>query len=546
MRTVMALIAVTSMLSSLCHAQSTVGFSSFGYDEGLQMGSAVNNAGDVNNDGIPDYIVSSLGSFFHLYPGRVQVFSGADNSVLHTIHGDPSVLDRIGRGIDGVGDMNADGYDDFVVGAPNVNPGIGRATVFSGIDGSVLYTFFGANVSGEEFGRSVAGAGDVNNDGTPDVIVGSYGSVNGFGSGSAFVYSGLDGSLIHVVHGVTAGDSFGNSVAGGDDYNDDGHDDFVVGAFDVKNSSGDYVGSFSVFSGLDGTVLFTATGTIADQFLGESLSQAGDVNGDGVMDVIVGATSCVPGKAFVYSGIDWTILHTFTGLGLEDAFGHSVAGAGDIDGDGYDDLLVGAPSSGPVSYVQVYSGADGSIIETLFGAPQGPFNSAGHFGRSVSGIGDVSGDGFPDFIVGASSAYSGGLSTGAAFQYTSLTRPTLHFDSEIADTKLRVEWAPDGGIVDALTGTVTVTGATPGALGFYGVSLTKDDVLLFGFPLLLKDDAANVTETGGFGFGFAGEHVFPNISRQSASLAGMNVHIQFFEVAPLPGSSNGLRMTAAP
>ncbi|XOV77214.1 MAG: integrin alpha [Phycisphaerales bacterium] len=186
--------------------------------------------------------------------------------------------------------------------------------------------------------------------------------------------------------------------------------------FDDNNGSGS--GSARVFSGADGSVFFTFDGDAADDQFGWSVSGAGDVNGDGFDDFIVGApfgstNGIVSGSARVFSGNDGSILYTFYGDSVEDAFGYSVSGAGDVNGDGFDDLVVGAyfeSTNGTASgSARVLSGADGSILYTFYGDSAG-----GWFGFSVSGAGDVDGDGFDDFIVGAPFDDNSAINSGSA------------------------------------------------------------------------------------------------------------------------------------
>ena len=240
------------------------------------------------------------------------------------------------------------------------------------------YAFRGA-MEGDRMGFSVAGAGDVNRDGVPDLIVGApFANPNGkTDAGSAFVYSGVDGAILRRIEGEI------------------------------------------------GSTLYVRSGDVA----GYSVAGAGDVDGDGFADVIVGApgaSASRSGSASVYSGVDGIKLWQLDGADRGDDFGASVAGAGDVDGDGFADLIVGAPLTDPgqtsdAGTVFIYSGKDGMTLWRLDGSfgflhsrPRG-----GELGRSVAGVGDLNGDGFVDMIVGE--RYADGK--GAALVYVS--RPAL-------------------------------------------------------------------------------------------------------------------------
>ena len=372
---------------------------------GEEFGGSVSSAGDVNGDGFADLIVGTRRDGPNgRDPGNARVFSGIDGSVLYTFNGD-------GASVSGAGDVNGDGFDDLIVGAPNTeNNGTrsGSARVYSGVDGSVLYKFDGDS-NNSQFGISVSGAGDVNGDGFADLIVGaSLSDNNGRNSGSAKVFSGVDGSVLYTFDGD--GDSFlssfGESVSGAGDVNGDGFDDLIVGARGVdKNGRDINFGRARVFSGVDGSVLYNFDGDSAGDQFGESVSGAGDVNGDGFADLIVGArfddnNAPSSGSARVLSGSDGSVLYNFDGDSAGDFLGGSVSGAGDVNGDGFDDLIVGVDrddNNGTDSgSARVLSGSDGSVLYVFDG------NSAGdQFGFSVSGAGDVNGDGIADLIVGA-------------------------------------------------------------------------------------------------------------------------------------------------
>jgi len=383
------------------------------------LGNSVSGAGDVNNDGYDDFIVGASGSDAGgTDAGRAYVYSGLTGGLLWTLTGE-AAGDRLGQSVSGAGDVNDDGYDDFVVGASENDAGgtsAGRAYVYSGLTGTALWTFTG-EAAGDDFGASVSGAGDVNDDGHADLIVGAY-QYDGGGSnrGRAYVYSGQTGSLLWTFSGILSGDHFGHSVSGAGDVNEDGYDDLIVGA---RNAGGD-VGRAYIYSGQTGSLLHAFTGEATDDEFGCSVSGAGDVNNDGIPDVIVGAdrhdgTAGDAGRAYVFSGV--TEVFCYTGQAANDFLGYSVSWVGDIDKDGYDDVIVGVPADDQwgvdAGYMYVYSGRTGNFIRS------GSSTFAGdNFGLSVSGMGDLDNDTYPDYMVGAPGRDYGGDNAGAAYVYS--------------------------------------------------------------------------------------------------------------------------------
>lgn len=326
--------------------------------------------------------------------------------------------DFFGHSVSVAGDVNDDGYPDFMVGAPGNDSGAiwaGAAYVYCGQSGALLYTFFGDS-AGDAFGSVVSWAGDVNSDGYDDVIVGAY-----FASGErgyAKVFSGQTGAVIHSIRGYFSGDWFGYAVSGLGDLDSDGHAEVLVGAphYDTVYNNDGAAFVFDGLTGLQKPAVFA--GEASGDMFGSAVSSAGDVNGDTVPDLIIGApyndsSGSDAGAAYVYSGSDWTPLYTFRGETSNDNFGWAVAGQVDINSDGYDDILVGAPQSDSGGSVYIYSGQNGALLYTLHGETLGD-----NFGFSLSGIRDVDDDGFDDFIVGAPYNDSGGPDAGRAYLYS--------------------------------------------------------------------------------------------------------------------------------
>jgi FG-GAP repeat protein len=322
-----------------------------------------------------------------------------------------------GFSVAGAGDVNGDGYDDLIAGAPDTDFGTyseaGSASVFSGLDGGLLHIWYGETYF-DQFGRSVAGAGDVNGDGLADLMVSaSYADVGGLtDAGTVYVYSGADGSLLHKWSGSTRGLLLGSSIAGAGDVNADGFADLAFTNFDQAS----YRNIVQVYSGLDGSLLHQWDGGASAESFGAALAGAGDVNLDGFDDLIIGApmtnTGSMPdtGSAMVYSGLDGSLLFQWDGRYDSDFLGTSVASTGDLNLDGYPDLLVGVPGeeSGfvpDVGSAHVYSGASGSLLARWYGDA-----SRDGFGGAVSGAGDVNGDGVDDLLVGALMADFNGIS----------------------------------------------------------------------------------------------------------------------------------------
>ena len=417
-----ALVALAAGVVASAHAQTLLlTLDTANPQPGSQFGRSV-AVGDVNGDGKADIAVGAISEDpgGNENQGRAYVFSGADGSLIFTLNTpNPGAGAVFGISV-AVGDVNDDGKGDVAVGAYSEDVGgnqtQGRAYVFSGADASLLLTLDTPDPQAyQRFGYSVA-MGDVNADGRADIAVGA---ISGWPRddlpGWAYVFSGADGSLLFTLDmpNPQAEAKFGLRVAVGD-VNGDGKADIAVSACWEDVGANDYQGRTYVFSGADGSLLLTLDipNPQARTFFGRGLT-VGDVNADGKVDIVVGADgeevggNQEQGRTYVFSGADGSLLFTLnTPNPQEDAhFGYGLA-VGDVNGDGKGDMAVGAfghevAGNDRQGRVYVFSGADGSLLFTLDTPNPGaspPFGA--HFGISVA-VGDVNGDGKRDIAVGA-------------------------------------------------------------------------------------------------------------------------------------------------
>lgn len=325
----------------------------------------------------------------------------AQGTVIQEWLGD-NIGDEFGYSADGAGDVNGDGVPDVIVGADRDDdyaPDAGRVTVFSGLDGSVLHFWDGTGTSAQ-LGRAVAGVGDVNQDGFDDVLYSEVYPFNLNVSGNAYLRSGKDGVLLH---SWTAGpkDHFGYAVAGVGDITGDTIPDVAVSAH-VDSSAFTQAGRVYLFDGATGATIRTHDGTQANAFLGHDVAGGHDLDNDGVPDVVIGSPMLGGGQVDVFSGATGALLYTVFGSGQ---FGRHLDISDDISGDGVADLLVGDWAG--FGHCSVLSGVDGSLVLSVQG--QG---SQDGFGWAVAALGDTDGDAIPDFAVGAYSESGIGFVSG--------------------------------------------------------------------------------------------------------------------------------------
>lgn len=404
-------------------------FQLHGEGDYFYFGTSVAGAGDVNADGFDDFIVGAYAAYNNnlSQSGSAYVYSGADGTLLHQFDG-AAKYDQLGFSVSGAGDVNGDGFGDLVVGAFGAASGgvgqAGAAYVFSGADGSTLYQWSGTNLQ-DQLGYCVSGAGDVNADGYDDVVIGVPGADPGgrIGAGSMLVFSGVDGALLYEFEGTDTDDNFGVAVSGAGDVNADGYADIIGGTWQASVGGITQSGIASVYSGADGSLLYSWSGGYSSWF-GVSVSDAGDLNADGYDDVIVGSTGADPGNryeagsAYAYSGANGSLLYQWDGVNEDDEFGTSVSTAGDMNGDGFDDVIIGAAYSSPgglqyAGAAYVFSGLNGTLMHQWDGTAD-----SDTFGLSVSSAGDTNQDGLDEVIVSAYQASLGGLvNAGSAYVF---------------------------------------------------------------------------------------------------------------------------------
>lgn len=373
-----------------------------GEGPGWEFGWEARNVGDVDGDGVSDAVVSAPA-----HPpagdgdGAVYLYSGRSGELLWRVAGAPGA--QLGAGVEAAGDVNGDGTPDVVAGAP----GVRRVLVYAGEDGHVLLTLEGEESDGDSFGTKVAGVGDVDGDGQTDLLVGSPSSAGG--DGRAYVYSGGDGARLATFDDGVAGSAYGSAASGA---SGDWGSLLVVGAPGAGSG-----GRVYVYRDLSGDPAFTIEAEESARRLGGMFaSVVGDVDADGMPDVyasdwVDGGTGPAAGRIYVHSGRDGSRLLSVAGEAAGDGFGIGPARAGDVNGDGHDDLVVGAwqhrsaaPSGGKV---YVLSGKDGSVLQTYTGRVPGET-----LGFDADGLGDVDGDGRIDYLVTSAWSLVNGVRSG--------------------------------------------------------------------------------------------------------------------------------------
>jgi len=435
-----------------------------GVSAGEQFGFAVEFVGDLDADGFEDFAVGAPGAANET--GRVYVYSGRTTAVLHTFDG-VAAGDYYGGAVCGVGDADGDGRDDLAIGAPR---GVAAQTplsggyveVRSGATGALLRTVTGPPEP-RGFGAALASGEDFDGDGVNDWILGAPGG--NAGAGAVYVHSGASGALLrtHLPPGLPPygfGPTLGYAVALAGDVNGDGVSEYAVGAPSVIVANGSFV---QLHDGATGLEVWTAYSVAEDEELGWSIDALGDVTGDGIGDLVVGARqggSFGPafGRVRVLNGATGAVVAGFgQGPGAQPyaSLGFDVVAVGDLNGDGRSEFAAGAPGTNPPLPNGVFNQARATRIWSITASatevliPQlGDPGDA--FGFALAS-GDANGDGLRDLLIGEPYDDDNGDASGTVHVYTVVRAPIAYCQAQVNSQ----------GCTPALTSSGTASASSP-------------------------------------------------------------------------------------
>lgn len=424
---------------------------------GDHLGFALGISGDVDGRGTPGLWVGAYGhDSAGNDAGAVFILSYTGDTLRMLLGEQPG--DRFGTSLAIMGDVNGDGVEDCAVGAPgsditeSTGTDAGRVYVFSGLDGSLIYEVKGS-LSGRKFGQTLAALGDTDNDGVSDLAVGQPSEVDSTDSeiGIVWILSGATGRKRRRLSSGIADDRFGYAIASAGDLDRDGVDDLLVGAY-RDSRGGMSAGAVYVFSGQSGSVIHTLYGDRLFGQFGYAVAGGHDLNADGRPDIAVGARfddygGGRSGRIFLYSGFDGRWLRTLDATQAGDQFGSTVGFGPDLDGDGVPELVIGAGRGGAD---HLRSGA--VYLYSLQGDTALHLRAEGEgmgdaFGLAVVFPGDLNNDGVAEMIVGASGNDSGGMESGRVYCIDGSTAETIWMATGTSTLKaVSKEIAKAGGV----------------------------------------------------------------------------------------------------
>jgi hypothetical protein len=372
------------------------------------------SVGDLDADGTADYLVSAYSAFnpSNVAAGAAFLYSGASGNLIREHYGD-HLNGNFGNGMVAMNDVNGDGVHDYVISEPGYpatgGTSSGLTWMYSGADGSVIYTIPSVE-SMPFYGRSMTAVPDFNGDGIGDLAVGNHGtSTHGYlFNGSVFLYSGADGSLMREFHGVGDRQHFGFALENCGDMNGDGHPDLLVASRSMEDNVAR--GIVSLFCGRTQSLLQTLdsphhASTEANLF-GHHMLSLGDWNGDGYQELAVAdqlassPTLDHCGAVYIYDGRTSNLIKTIYGDGNDRRLGFPLVAIGDVDGDGFRDFasaqLARTNEVFADGTVIFYSGADGQAVHRMHGEIH-----HGVFGRAIADATDLNGDGRDEVLIGA-------------------------------------------------------------------------------------------------------------------------------------------------